>query len=71
MTRPNAVEPAHGTRQRYQLRRDPCRRPECGCRAANARYAASRRRGWVQLTIPVDAYETIGPPSAPSDHTGL
>ncbi|MCU1361267.1 MAG: hypothetical protein JWN99_2556 [Ilumatobacteraceae bacterium] len=59
MARPLGDEPAHGTRKRYQLRRDPCRcKP---CRLANAEFIA-RRRGlrtligtkpeWTTQTLP-------------------
>lgn len=58
--RPPLPDPAHGTRRRYQLRRDPCRCSEC--RAANASTVARyRARGkWQQLAIPDDVYEKVG-----------
>jgi hypothetical protein len=68
MGRPISPEPPHGTRKRYQLRRDPCNCPPCS--AANARYRRARRQAalglpaWEQTTIPADAYETISVPSA-------
>lgn len=65
--RPLQPVPEHGTRERYQHRRMPCR---CTvCRRANADYQAVYRasslppaipRGWVQLEIPRAAYEHVG-----------
>ena len=41
VARPPGPEPSHGTRNRYQLRRDPCRCP--ACKGANTAYVRRRR----------------------------
>lgn len=46
--------PPHGTRRRYQLRRDPC---HCArCTAANTMYVRSRRGlvTWEEVELPLE-----------------
>jgi hypothetical protein len=54
-------DPPHGTRERYQLRRRPCRCDEC--RAANARAIARYR----SLTPPPERPECPGQLPLPAE----